>query len=246
MDWLINILIEILCPALGLIILAGLLIFWILKKKLPKENFLKLITCIFSGIIIFQSIFSTILNWWLWFQQGITKLLLPPVSPISYVLRYSWQHYWFEPIVVIFTAIIVFLGIYFLNKKFENAFFYDEEPYLASLGILATGWPNCLFYLSLVLFLGVLFHFIHYFLNGFARLLSRSYRSSAELGSAVKADRQNEMQRLRAAGARGPRSCEISEQTRLSLLYFWLPCALMILLLNGIISKYAGITQLSI
>jgi len=33
---------------------------------------------------------------------------------------------------------------------------------------------------------------------------------------------------------------------RLSLLYFWLPCALLILLLGDIISKYIGVTQLII
>ena len=118
MNWLVNVLIEFSCPALGLIILAGLLLYWVLKKKLPKEKFLKLILYIFSSVIIFQSIFSTILNWWLWTQQGITQWLLPPHSPISYVLKYSWQHYWFESIVTILTATIVFLGIYFLNKKF--------------------------------------------------------------------------------------------------------------------------------
>jgi len=199
MDWLINILIAILRPALGLIILAGLLLFWILKRKLLRENSLKLITYIFSGAIIFQSIFSTILNWWLWSQQGITQRFLPPYSSINYVLGYSWQHYWFESIVTIFTAIAVSFAISFLNKRFENCLFYDEEKYLAALGILAVGWPNCLIFLSLVLFLGVLFHLISLFFN--------------------------------------------KESERLSLLYFWLPCALLILLLGDIISKYIGINQ---
>ena len=158
MNWFVGFLFAILRPALGLIILAGLLLYWVLRRKLPKENFLKLITYIFLGIIIFQSIFSTILNWWLWSQQGITQRLLPPHSPIAYVLKYSWQHYWFESIITIFTAIIVFFGIYFLNKKFENHLFYDEEKYLAALGILAIGWPNCLIFLSLVLFLGIISH----------------------------------------------------------------------------------------
>jgi len=199
MNWFVNFLFVILRPALGLIILAGLLLCWILKKKFPKEKFLKFIAYIFSGIIILQSIFFTILNWWFWSQQLITQRLLPPHSPINYVLKYSWQHYWFEPIITILTAIIVFFGIYFLNKKFENHLFYDEEKYLAVLGILAIGWPNCLIFLCLVLFLGIIFHLGFLLFN--------------------------------------------KKGNRLPLIYLWLPCALLILLLGDIISKYIGINQ---
>ena len=203
MNWFIGFLLEILRPALGLIILAGLLLYWILKKKLPKEKFLKSILYIFSGAIIFQSIFSTTLNWWFWSQQLITQWLLPPHTPINYVLKYSWQHYWFEPVVTIITAVTVFFGIYLLNKKFEKNLFYNEEKYLAALGILAVGWPNCLIFLSIVLFLGVLFHLIFLCFS----------------------------------------SKRLSESSRLSLLYFWIPCALLILLLSGIINKYIGVNQ---
>ena len=199
MNWFVNFLLVILRPALGLIILAGLLLYWVLKKELPKEKFLKLSFYIFSGIIVFQSIFFTILNWWLWFQQGLTQRLLPPHSPISYVLKYSWQHYWFESIVALIAAVIVFSGIYFLNKKFEKNLFYNEEKYLAALGILAVGWPNCLIFLCLVLFLGVVLHLISFLFN--------------------------------------------KERNRLTLLYFWIPCALLILLLGDIINKYIGVNQ---
>ena len=199
MNWFVNFLFVILRPALGLIILAGLLLYWVLKKKFPKEKFLKFIAYIFSGIIIFQSVFFTILNWWFWSQQLITQRLLPPHSPINYVLKYSWQHYWFESIITILTAIMVFFGIYFLNKKFENHLFYDEEKYLAVLGILAIGWPNCLIFLCLVLFLGIIFHLGFLLFN--------------------------------------------KKGNRLPLIYFWLPCALLILLLGDIISKYIGINQ---
>ena len=199
MNWFVSFLLTILRPALGLIILAGLLLYWILKKKLLKEKFLKLILYIFSGVIIFQSVFSTILNWWLWSQQGFTQQLLPPYSSISYVLKYSWQHYWFESIVTIITAAIVFFGIYFLNKKFEKNLFYNEEKYLAALGILSVGWPNCLIFLCLVLFLGVALHLISFIFN--------------------------------------------KRRNRLSLFYFWIPCALLTLLLSDIINKYIGVNQ---
>jgi len=199
MNWFVSFLYTILRPALGLIILAGLLLYWVFKKKLLKEKFLKLIIYIFSSVIIFQSILFTILNWWLWSKQGLTQRFLPPYNSINYVLRYSWQHYWFESIVTIITAVLVFSGIYFLNKKFEKNLFYNEEKYLAALGILAVGWPNCLIFLCLVLFLGVVLHLISFLFN--------------------------------------------KGRNRLSLLYFWIPCALLILLLSDIINKYIGVNQ---
>ena len=242
MNWFVFFLLAIFRPALGLIILAGLLLYWILKKKLPKEKFLKVITYIFSGAIIFQSIFSTILNWWLWSKQGITQQLLPPHTSITYVLKYSWQHYWFEPVIVIFAAIIVFFSIYFLNKKFENRLFYDEEKYLAALGILATGWPNCLIYLSLVLFLGVIFHL----LIKASDVVFRSHPQPSGHGVAEGDERGEDIsKRARWASERAEKNISRA-YIRLSLLYFWLPCALLVLLLGDIINKYIGIDQFNI
>ena len=253
MNWFVSFLFAILRPALGLIILAGLLLYWVLKKKFPQENFLKFIIYIFSGAIIFQSIFSTILNWWLWSKQGITQQLLPPHSPIAYVLKYSWQHYLFEPVITILSALIIFKIITSLNKKFNNVFFYDEEPYLASFGILVTGWPNCLIYLSSVLVLGILFHFLFLCFN----FNKRRRRGDVVEKTVAQAERawsptigrrsEAELERSDLAGVgHSVFSKQLSEPFRLSLLYFWLPCALLVLLLSGIISKYITINQLVI
>lgn len=170
MDWLTIFLFSILRPVLGLMILAGLLVFWVLKKKLPQEKFLRVVFFSFIGIIIIRSLVLTFLNWWLWSQQFITQRLLPPYSSVSYVLKYSWQHYWFEPVVSILFALIVFLGIYWLNRRFEENLFYNEEKYLASLGVLIIGWPNCLIYLCLVLLLGLLIHFLMIVFNLFKEI----------------------------------------------------------------------------
>ena len=253
MNWLTIFLFAILRPALGLIILTGLLLYWVLNKKLPQEKFLKLFFYSFTGIIIFRSLVLTFLNWWLWSQQLITRQLLPPNSPISYVLKYSWQHYFFASIVTIIFALIVFWGIKSLNKKFNNVFFYDEEPYLASFGILVTGWPNCLIYLSSVLVLGILFHFLFLCFN----FNKRRRRGDVVEKTVAQAERawsptigrrsEAELERSDLAGVgHSVFSKQLSEPFRLSLLYFWLPCALLVLLLSGIISKYITINQLVI
>ena len=206
MNWLTQFIFVILRPALGLIILAGLLIFWFLRKKLPQEKYLKAILFSFLLIIISRSFILTILNYRVWSQDLVSYRLLPPHNSIFYFLQYSWQHYWFEAIITILFSLFIFWAIYLLNQKFEQTFFYDEERYLAGLGILITGWPNCLIYLCLVLLLGVIFHFLIFIFN-----LLKDVNNS-----------------------------------RLSLLCFWLPCALLVLLLNDIISKYIGINVFQI
>ena len=253
MNWFVSFLFAIFRPALGLIILAGLLLYWVLKKKLPQEKCLRIVFFSFAGIIILRSFVLTFLNYWLWSQQLITRQLLPPNSPISYVLKYSWQHYFFASIVTIIFALIVFWGIKSLNKKFNNVFFYDEEPYLASFGILVTGWPNCLIYLSSVLVLGILFHFLFLCFN----FNKRRRRGDVVEKTVAQAERawsptigrrsEAELERSDLAGVgHSVFSKQLSEPFRLSLLYFWLPCALLILLLGDIISKYITINQLVI
>jgi len=233
------------------IFIISVLSFWFLKKKLPSIKSFKRILNIFIVVILFQAFSETFLNWWLWSQQRITQQLLPPHTSIAYVLKYSWQHYLFEPVITILSALIIFKIITSLNKKFNNVFFYDEEPYLAALGILTTGWPNCLIYLSLVLFLGMVFHFVilcfYQIINWKAKRGSLRNAQTAEragiLSEAKKSEAVCASSKIHA-GDFGTFSK--ASPFRLSLLYFWLPSALLVLFLSGIISKYIGITQLSI
>ena len=216
MDWLSIFLFSILRPVLGLIILAGLLIYWIVKRELPQEKFLRTIFFVFIGAIIIRSFSLMFLNYWLWSQELISQRLLPPYTPISYFLKYSWQNYWFEPVVSVLLAFIVFWGIYLFNKKFEENLFYKEERYLAGLGVLATSWPNCLIFLSLVLFLGIVFHLLNILFFFFRKKFKKNNKNTLQIF------------------------------IRLSLLYFWIPCALLILLFSDIINRYIGISQFNI
>jgi len=180
-------------------------LFILIKKFFPPLKSFKKIIIIFIIFIITQALLISFLNYYTWGKDELAKKLLPPYTPISYFLHYSWLHYFLNPFLSILVAILVFYGISFLNRKFNNVLFYDEEPYLASLGILVTNWPNCLIYLCLVLFLGVISHLFIYFFNV---LIQKGVRNT------------------------------FRTSFRLSLLYFWLPCALLVLFLGGIISKY--------
>jgi len=240
-------------PAIGFCLIAGLLLFQIFKERLPSLKILDNLIRIFIAFLITFALFLSLINYFVWKNNDISQHLLPPFTSIVYVLKYSWQHYWFEPVITILFALIIFKIIASLNKKFNNVFFYDEEPYLAALGILVTGWPNCLIFLSLVLFLGVFFHLIRIFLNSLAQrgarnIFFRNHPQPSGHGAPlfVNKDRDERGEDLRERARWASERVEeniFRAPFRLSLLYFWLPCALLVLLLNGIISKYLIINQ---
>ena len=235
----------------GYFIIVLALAFTFLFKHFPKIKILNWLIKSYSLLLILISLILSFLNGYLWKHDPISYRLLPPYTSISYIISYSWQHYWASSIITILFALIVFWGIKWLNKKFNDTFFYDEEPYLAALGILVTSWPNCLIFLSSVLFLGVFSHLIILFFNSI--MSERAKRGS--LRNAQTAERAGVLSEAKKSEA----VCASSKihagdfgtfskasPFRLSLLYFWLPCALLVLLLGGIISKYIAINQLVI
>ena len=269
MYYKLNLILTYFSPAISFLLITGLLLFQIFKKRLPSVKTLSNLIKIFISFLIIFAIVLSVLNYFAWKQNDVSKHLLPPFSPITYVLHYSWQHYLFEPVVVIVAALLLFWLINRLNKRFNNQFFYDEEPYLAALGILTIGWPNCLIYLSLVLFLGIIFHLFRIIFSSFIQKKARdmffhliflfsnsrgennslrkvSRRLSGQ-GSSERSERENETERQAAISSLGKSTASFrASYFRLSLLYFWLPCALLVLLLGGIISEYLITNQFTI
>lgn len=196
-----------------------LLILWLFKRNLIQVRFLKLISLILPLFILCLALLKTIINYFTWLNNPLSRNLLPPSTSITYFLRYSFQHYFFAAIVTIAFAYFISLLILWFNKKFQEIFFYDEEPYFASIGILLTGWPGCLFYLCLVLFLGVVYHF--FFILVKTIFIKRKRNLSLKNTQPLSENNIPE-----------------EENPRLSLFHFWLPAALLVLILNDIISKW--------
>lgn len=226
---------------IGAILTILILLFWFFKKTILNIRILKKLIIFFVVLLIVFAFLNTIFTFYLWSKNPLSKNLLPPKTPLSYFLRYSFEHYFFKPIVNIFFAFLFFKGMIKLNQKYENTFFYEEEPYLAFLGILITSWPNCLIYLSLVLFLGVFSHlFIIIFnLMGANNSLRKVPRRPNGHGSSERSERENEAERQAAISSLGKSTASFrASYLRLSLFYFWLPCALLLIILNDIINKW--------
>jgi len=148
------------CFFLGFLLVSLVCQFVFRKEKRARKIFLAL----FSLAVFYflsKAILSTFLTYRLWQANPISHYLLPPYQSISYFLSYSFFHF-FRPFVFnFFFSLFLFLAMVALNNFFQERFFEKEEPYLAALASFFCFWPTNLIYLFLVLFLGVIFHFLY-------------------------------------------------------------------------------------
>lgn len=120
-------------------------------EKFCKYFFIASILIAFAGIF-----YLTFLQYRLWQGDELTKFFLPPHRSVNYFLFYSFTRFFATYIIsLIFSLLFIFL-IRKLNKKYEERFFYSEEIYFGAIAVFLTGYPNFVFYLVLMLILGVI------------------------------------------------------------------------------------------
>ena len=104
-----------------------------------------------------------------------------------------------------------------LNHKYENRFFYNEEPYFGAVAIFLTGWPGWLYYLIILLTLFLIFNF-------FGTLLIKNKKSE------LKEKDTSEGNVANVSGA-AINENGVNKEARFSLYYFWLPVAVVIIII---------------
>lgn len=72
----------------------------------------------------------------MWNSNAAGRAFLPPTMPWSYSLNYVFYHFCKRNVFTIVGSLILLFVVKFLNNKFKERFFYRQEPYLMSLGIL--------------------------------------------------------------------------------------------------------------
>lgn len=129
-------------PVIGFLTLTGLVIIWYKTKQIPNIKYIKL--AIFINIIstLLRSIYATILNYYSWHTNPAAQHLLK----FDYVLKFSFNTYWSVTLLTLIIAFLFFKILILINRKFNNQFFYDEEPYLVALGIILNPWPMLIFF----------------------------------------------------------------------------------------------------
>jgi hypothetical protein len=130
-------------PAISFLTLAGLVAIWAMTRKTPSIKII--LGCIYLNIfmIFFRSVYCTFTNYWIWKQNPQFKIFLQP----DYFIKFSLNSYWIASVITILFGILLFKLIIYLNKKFDNRFFYTEEPYLIFLGIIINPWPMFFFFI---------------------------------------------------------------------------------------------------
>ncbi len=146
--------------------------FWFFSYPLKKSDgfvsfskFLKIIWTL-SVLIIFGILFYwSYLQYSFWQGSEMTRYLLPPYQSISYFISYVGVRFFGPWFLALLASFLISGAVRFLNKKFEERFFEDEEIRLIALGIFLTGYPGFIFYLVSILVVGVLLSTFYFLLS---------------------------------------------------------------------------------
>ena len=132
-----------------------------LASMLFKTNKLKLFKYIFiTAVILIEGMLSyqSYQQFQVWSQNEVSKFLLPPHQNISYFIFYAGARF-FAPYLISLAVALIFLFLaQKLNKKYQERFFYLEEPYFGAIAIFLTGHPGWLFYLVILIFIYLVLH----------------------------------------------------------------------------------------
>lgn len=95
----------------------------------------------FLALTILRSLFFSVLNYFAWKENSFTVYLLPPYSPLSYFLGYSYTHY-FSSLILLITAVSIFILFLLLFQKKSGRVIIDEEDVSAFFVCsLLVQWP---------------------------------------------------------------------------------------------------------
>lgn len=98
-----------------------------------------------AGIFGYQ-FYISFLQYRAWEANAISRFLLPPYQNLDYFLGYSFTRFFFPFLISLAAAIVFFLAVRILNKKYQERFFYEEEYWLGALGLFLSGYPGFVFY----------------------------------------------------------------------------------------------------
>lgn len=95
--------------------------------------------------------YLTAAQYFVWTQNPLSALLLPPTKSISYFIFYSFTEFWLNPLIALAAGFLLWLMMRRGNARFEQRFLYSEEPLLILISFLLIGHPLWIAYLTLIL-----------------------------------------------------------------------------------------------
>ena len=140
----------------------SLLIFSFIFQRGSKEIFRASFLIYLFGIslLIGISLLQAFLTYLSWEKNSISRLLLPPFTPISYFFSYAFFHFFRPALFNVFLSLFFLALLKFFNKIFKGRLFFEEEIYFAAFAILASPFPTNFLLIILVFFGGIIISLI--------------------------------------------------------------------------------------
>lgn len=142
-----------LLPFCFILITAGLMIGFLKFKNFIKPAVI---------VVLIAQILKVILEiggqYYLWHNNAVSKLLLPPFQSISYFIGYVNYHFIMPVILPIVIGIVILLAVKLINKFSQFKFFDKSEILMVFYGIILVGHPQWIIYVFSVLVFGILIH----------------------------------------------------------------------------------------
>ncbi len=112
-----------------------------------------------AGLFSAQTILA-VMQYRAWQTLEPQKFLLPPHAPVGYFLSYAgWKFFAPYALSLLIAGTFFFLARLY-NRRHEEQFFYDEEPYFLALGLVLSGTPGWMLYaLSMIVVAGAIIAF---------------------------------------------------------------------------------------
>ena len=181
-----------------------------INVNIRKSDLLKYIFIVSIFIIFLLLFYQSYQQFQIWSQNELSKFLLPPYQPLNYFLFYVGVRFFAQYLISLAAAFIFIIAAKFLNKKYKERFFYEEEFYLGAIGLFLSGHPGWLFYVISLLLIYLLMHLYSLFIiPAFLRLKSQNL-----------AGRHNSSQRI-------------------SLYWLWIPMAIFVILIQSWLQELA-------
>lgn len=134
---------------------------WFFYVKKISVHWIQIFILMVLCFLILRAGFETFLQYWAFKSGSPGMYLLPPYQSINYFVSYVWLHFWMTPMVTVSASALFGFAAVILNYFGKNRFFEKEEIFSAILGGLASGWPNFILYLALIIILMIIMNFIN-------------------------------------------------------------------------------------
>jgi len=113
------------------------------------KSFLKICAAALLLLYPLVAILETYAQYNVWLNDAVSKNFLPPVTPITYFLQYSFTHFWLGRLIGITLAVLFYFFLHLLAKR-RPWLFAEGETELGLVCALIAGWPGFVLFLPLI------------------------------------------------------------------------------------------------